>query len=215
MFTLVFQSESCLTKDGDYGEYISTYSGVIRYMGERDVRARPVGRFVAHRLHVDQAINDNVSLFDICDADSQEMHDLYSALFDPDANDLKDEVRDQLEATDSDLLIIDYIILNPKWRELNMVLLGARRLLEMLGGGCGLTVSDICPLSHDAYAQLRVPKSWLPVNENEKQASLAHTKLGRHFERRGFVQIADTPYQAFPMCLKIPSISKVVEGEDE
>jgi len=68
---------------------------------------------------------------------------------------------------ESDLLVLDYVVLNPKWRKFKLGLLAARKFVDLVGGGCGLAVSFIASLRHDAARMLGVPKSWLPRHESK------------------------------------------------
>jgi hypothetical protein len=108
------------------------------------------------------------------------MHDVYAALFDPDADDL----RARFEAS-SDVLVLDYVLLSPKWRGLGVGLLAVRKLLDLLGGGCGLVVSSIAPLNPDSREFFDVPEGWIPRPADEE----ARKKLRRYFGRMGFGRI--------------------------
>jgi hypothetical protein len=55
--------------------------------------------------------------------------------------------------------VLGYVLLHPKWRGLRLGLLAARKMVDLVGGGCGLVVSHIAPLRDDAYDMLRVPNS--------------------------------------------------------
>ena len=41
-------------------------------------------------------------------------------------------------AVEWDLLVLDYVVLVPKWRGLKIGLLAVRKMVDLLGGGCGL-----------------------------------------------------------------------------
>jgi hypothetical protein len=74
-----------------------------------------------------------------------------------------DEVRTlDTRRKDADLLVLDYVVSNPRWRGLKLGLLAVRKMVDLSGGGCGLVVSHIAPLRRDAHRMLRVPKVWLP-----------------------------------------------------
>jgi hypothetical protein len=66
---------------------------------------------------------------------------VYAALFDPQADAIKDEVREQFDGFDADVLVLDYVLLSPKWRGPRLGLLAARKVIDLLRGGCGLAVS--------------------------------------------------------------------------
>ena len=85
--------------------------------------------------------------------------------------------------------MIDYVLLHPRWRGLRLGLLTVRKMVDMLGGGCGLTVSEIAPLNSDAYDLLKVPRSWFPPDDSPE----AVRKLRRYFRRMGFERIGRSP----------------------
>src|SRR4051794_2027510 len=161
-FSLTVQATASIHPDGEPSDFITEYDGVLYCCRDEDGKVTKVGRVHAYRLHADLAANAGESLFDVCDCHSQWMADLYGELFDHEDNDLRPDVRDQFDGFDADLLILDYVVLRPKWRGLRVGLLAARKLVDLLGGGCALVVADIAPLRPDAHDMLRVPQSWLP-----------------------------------------------------
>src|SRR5439155_9607298 len=139
------QTSSSLHPHGEPSDFISEYRGVIRCHRARDDRLVRAGKVKAYRVHADLARQCGESVFDVCDAHSQEMHELYAALFDPSADDFKDSVRAQFDGFDQDILVLDYVLLHPRCRGLKLGLLAARKMTDLLGNGCGLIVSYICP----------------------------------------------------------------------
>src|SRR5438067_2364569 len=148
-FDLVLQTLGSLHPDGESDRFISEYKGVIRCTRDNG-RAFRVGRVKAYRLHADLAFEAGESLFDVGDAHSQQLHDVYTALFDPTVVDVQEIVRGKFEVFDNDVLVLDYILLSPGWRGLKLGLLAARKLIDMVGGGCGLAVSWVYPFNPDA-----------------------------------------------------------------
>ena len=66
-------------------------------------------------------------LFDVCDAHSQEMQHIYSLLYGPDEGHFKEAIAKRFHAVEPDCLVLDYVILHPKWRGLRLGLLAARK----------------------------------------------------------------------------------------
>jgi hypothetical protein len=160
-FDIVLSTSASLHPEMEPDEFISSYQGVIRAQSENGVLRR-VGRAHAWRVHMGLAANQGESLLDVFDAHSQPMCDLYAALFDPETDYFAGDIIHQFEAMDSDLLVLDYVVLNPRWRGLKLGLLAVRKMIDLLGGGCGLVVCHIAPLRRDAHRMLKVPKVWLP-----------------------------------------------------
>jgi hypothetical protein len=203
-FDIVLSTSASLHPEVEPHEFISAYQGVIRAESEDGVLHR-VGRAHAWRVHMGLAANQGESLLDVFDAHSQPMCDLYAALFDPETDYFTDAIIQRFEAIDSDLLVLDYVILDPRWRGLKLGLLAARKMADLLGGGCGLVVSHIAPLRPDAYEMLRVPRSWLP---RPKKQAIA--KLRRYFRQMGFERIGRTCYYGLSMARMTPTLADLL-----
>src|SRR5437660_7870279 len=144
-FDIVLHTSGSLHPHGEPDDFISEYSGLIRCIRDRDGKVFRVGKAKAYRIHADLTHQSCESVFDVCDAHSQELHEVYAAVFDPTTSDFKDAVRRQFDGFDSDVLVIDYVLLAPRWRGLKLGLLAVRKMVDLLGGGCGLVVSHIAP----------------------------------------------------------------------
>jgi hypothetical protein len=210
LFDIVLSTRASLHPLSEPDEFISSFTGVIRAEGDDGVLHR-VGRVQAFRVHMYLAVNHGEALFDVFDAHSQPMQDLYAALFDPETDSFKEAIVGQFEAMDSDLLVLDYVVLHPRWRGLRLGLLAARKLVDVLGSGCGLVVSHIAPLQPEAHELLRVPKSWLPRQDRAE----AVLKLRRYFRQMGFERIGRTPYYGLSMARLTPTLTDLLRPSGE
>src|SRR5436190_11131835 len=156
------------------------YTGFIHGEGD-DGPARRVGKVHAWRIHAELAARDGEPLFDVCDAHSQTLHEVHALFYEPDLYHFREPLIDRFDATDCDCLVLDYVVLHPRWRGLRLGLLAVRKMVDLLGGGCGLAVSEVLPLAPEAHDLLNVPRSWLPRG-NTREAVL---KLRRYFRRLG------------------------------
>src|SRR5688500_3238132 len=104
-FDLVLRTGGSLHPHGEPDDFITEYSGIVRCTRDRDGKVYNVGRTKAFRIHADLARQAGEPLFDVCDAHSQAMHEVYAALFDPATDDLEEAIRDQFDAFDSDVLV--------------------------------------------------------------------------------------------------------------
>jgi hypothetical protein len=150
-------------------------------------------------------VRNGESIFEACDAHSQEMHAVYAALFDPTEDDLRSSIRRRFDAFGSDVLVLDYVLLSPRWRGLRLGLLAARKLIDLLGGGCGLVVSRIAPLNPDADEFSTVPAGWIPRHGGVDGRRAAAAKLRRHFRRMGFERIRGTRFHGLSMDRIVPT----------
>jgi hypothetical protein len=209
-FDLILQTGTSLHAYGEPDEFTAEYTVVIRHTRDRDGKAFRVGKLHAYRVHAELALNHGESLFDVCDAHSQGLHNLYAAVYDSHDNDFKKAIVDQFEAVQCDCLFIDYIVLHPRWRGLRLGLLALRKFIDLAGGGCGLTVTHIRPLSPHAHASLNVPVAWLPCHDRKE----AVRKLRRHFKRMGFERINHTPYHGLSMARLTPTVADLLKARD-
>jgi hypothetical protein len=204
-FDIVLRTRASLHPDGEPSDFISEYLGFVRC--EDDAGAvRRVGKVRAWRIHAGLAERYGESLFDVCDAHSQEMHDIHTLLYEPNGYGFKESFVDALDAMDSDCLVLDYVVLNPKWRGLKVGLLAARKAIDLLAGGCGLVVCDIAPLRHEAHQFVGVPASWIPSQDKRE----ATRKLRRYFGRLGFRRLGKTPYFALSMARLSPTLADLL-----
>jgi hypothetical protein len=208
-FDIVLRTEASLHPDGGPDEFISEHTGFIRCSGEDKV-VRTVGRVRAYRINADLAANHGEDLFDVCDAHSEWMHNLYALLYEPDEDHFKGVIADRFHAVEPDCLVLDYVLLHPKWRGLRLGLLAARKMVDLLGGGCGLVVSFIAPLRPNASGLLRVPKSWVPRNETKAARREAVVKLRRYYRQMGFERIDRTRYYGLSMARKTPTLADLL-----
>src|SRR4051812_43486020 len=108
-FDIALRTSGSLHPHGEPSDFISEYSGVIRCIRDKDGRVSCVGKVKAYRINADLARQSGESIFDVCDAHSQQLHEVYAALFDPASDDIKESVRDQIDGLDSDVLVLDYV----------------------------------------------------------------------------------------------------------
>jgi hypothetical protein len=212
-FDIVLQTGGSLHPDGEPDRFISTYTGLIRCTRDHCGKVFKVGKATAYRIHADLARQAGEPVFDVCDAHSQEMQEVYAALFDPDQDDIRDEIRTKFDAFDSDVLVLDYVLLSPRWRGLKLGLLAARKLIDLLGGGCGLAVSWVYPLDPDADQFRKLPKGWIPRQRSTEEMREARRKLRHHFRRLGFRRIGTTRFDGLSLSQGSPSLSDLIRPE--
>ena len=211
-FDLLLQTEASLHPDGDPDDFISEYTGFVRAEGD-DGDVRRVGEVHAYRIHASLAADARASLFEVCDAHSHEMHVLQTLLYEPNDYGFKQVLVERFGAVDFDCLVLDYVVLHPRWRGLKLGLLAARKLIDLLGGGCGLVVSDIAPLSHEAPGLLKIPAPWVPRNETREAKKQAARKLRRYFRRMGFERIGKTSYYGLSMTRVTPTLADLLKPQ--
>jgi hypothetical protein len=208
-FDVVLRTAGSLHADGEPDRFITEHAGVIRRTRDRDGRESTVGLVRAYRIQVALAERAGEPLFDVCDCHSQGMHELYAALFDPYTDGLRDDVVERFDVDASDVLVLDYVLLSPRWRGLRLGLLAVRKTIDLLGGGCGLAVSWTCPLNPDAAEFSKVPAGWIPRGEERE----GRRKLRRHFRRLGFRRVGRTRFDALSLSRRTPTLEDLVRPQ--
>jgi hypothetical protein len=211
-FDLVLKTRACLHPDTEPTQFVSEYDGVITCSDDETGEVTRVGRVHALRVHAALAQEAGETLFDVCDAHSHELHVLQTLLYEPDGYDFWPGLARRFDAVETDLLVLDYVVISPKWRKLKLGLLAVRRLVDLIGGGCGLAVSLVAPLRHDAATLIRVPPPWLPRQRTKEERRSATVKLRQYFRRMGFRRLGRTPYYALPMSQLTPGAAELLGG---
>ncbi len=208
-FDIVSQTTGNLHSDGEPDDFIAEFTGLIRAEGDDGVSCR-VGKVHAWRINAEVAAASGEPLFDVCDAHSRELHDVHTLLYAPGGYQYWDELVDRFDQAGWDTLVLDYVVLHPKWRGLRLGLLAARKMVDLLAGGCGLVVCDIAPLRSDAAELLRAPRSWLPKHETTAARKQGVLSLRRYFRQMGFERIGRTRYYGLSMARKAPTLGDLL-----
>jgi hypothetical protein len=140
------------------------------------------------------------------------MHEIHSLLYEPDGHGFKDGLVHRFDAIEADCLVIDYLVLHPRWRGLKLGLLAIRKAADILGGGFGLAVCDIAPLNPDAHGAIGVPESWISRHRSAGDLRRATIKLRQYARTLGFVRLGRSPYFALPLNQVTPTAEELLRG---
>jgi hypothetical protein len=187
---------------GSYHEpddFVVTYTGEVLYRDEDD-QVSTAGQYTLYRVLGGLAADHGQDLFDVCDAHSQELHEAYAAVFDPGTGDFRDEVGRKFDCVDADLVVIDSLTLDPKWRGLRLGLLVLRRLIDLHLAGCGLVVCRPYPLEGAG------------TPEQVRRGTL---KLRRYIRQLGFRRIGKTPYYGLSTSQVTPKIEDLLHQKTD
>src|SRR5690242_19553712 len=127
-FDIVVKTGGSLHPCGEPSEFVSSYSGIITCTDDDTAEVTKVGKVAALRVHTALAHNAGEPLFDVCDSHSAELNLLHALLYEPDRYNFRNELMDRFDAAEPDLLVLDYVVLAPRWRKLRLGLLAVRRL---------------------------------------------------------------------------------------
>ncbi len=214
-FNISVRTGGSLHPEGEPSDFVSAYVGVITCTDDDTGEVRTVGRVTAVRVHAGLAWDAGEPLSDVCDSYSHELAHLHGLLYEPGGYSFREPLVRRFRAVESDLLVLDYVVLSPKWRKLKLGLLAVRRFVDLIGGGCGLTVSLVAPLRHDAVWMLGVPKKWVPVHEAKVDWRAAAVRLRGYFRHMGFERLGRSWYYALPLNLIVPGATELLGGGPE
>lgn len=212
-FDLVITTGGSLHPLGEPADFVSSYTATIRCTDDETGEVKRVGKLTAHRVHAGLALDAGEPLLEVCDSHSSELNHLHALLYEPDQFRFRDDVMRRFDAIESDLLVLDYVVLNPRWRKLKVGLLAVRKFVDLVGGGCGLAVSLIAPLRRDAARLLGVTRFWLPRHATREERKAAAVRLRRYFRSMGFERLGRTSYYALPLAKVTPTATELLGGE--
>lgn len=188
-FDILCQTTVPLSTYNEPDDFVIKYEATIRHDGE------PIGKAVLYKVQLGLAANYGENLFDIFDAHSQGLLEIYVALFDPNTDDIRDKIDRRFECLGSDLLIIDNITLDPKWRGLKLGLLALRKLIDLHESDCCLVVCQPYPLEN------------ADTPEERKAGKL---KLRRYIKKLGFRRIGRTEFYGLSTTHVTPKFEDVL-----
>jgi hypothetical protein len=209
-FDLAIQTGTGLHPYGEPADFISDYTALLRYRPGPDVEMFEVGKLHAYRIHADLVFDHGKSLLDVYDAYPQQLHNVYAAVYDPTRDAFTEAVVEQFRPLDCDCLVIDYVAIDPRWRGLKLGLLAVRKFVDLVGGGCGVTVGKIWPLASPAVTSDAIPPSWLPAHQSREAVKRAVHKLRRYFKQMGFERIGRSPYYGLAMDRQTPTVADLL-----
>ncbi len=213
-FNLTLRTRMTLLVDGEPSDYVSEHHGEITCVQEDTGDESVAGYVHAYKLHAGLVENEGKeSLFDVCDCHSHEMHVLRTLLYEPEGYGFREVLIRRFEAFDNDLLVLDYVLIDPQWRGLRVGLLAARKMIDMLGGGCGIVVSEIAPLRRAAHEGLGVPAAWTPKTTTKEDRADAVSSLRGYYRQMGFTRLGRTPYYALGTALTSPSAEELLRPQ--
>src|SRR5262249_29165994 len=131
-------------------------------------------------------------------------------VYDPTQDRFTEAVVEQFRPLDCDCLVIDYVALHPRWRGLKLGLVAVRKFVDLVGGGCGVTVAKMWPLGPAGHPAADLTESWLHGHESREAVREAVRKLRRYFKRMGFQRIGRSPYYGLSMGRQTPTVADLL-----
>jgi hypothetical protein len=178
-------------QDEEPNRFVTHILGHIFAFNESDRKER-VGKLRLAKIDVDRALEERESLFDVFDADSQELHELSVVLFDFDAQ----ELLPPFEATfTQNVLYGGSLEIFPKFRQLGISRVVVRDAIRNFGADAGVAILKAFPLN---YEHGRDDAGWLKKMNAERliqiPSRIAQRRLATHWRKVGFEPVPETDY---------------------
>jgi hypothetical protein len=149
------------------------------------------GQLGASLVQFGEALDHGISAERLGDGISGDISEYWENLFDVETGYPKEEIQNEFELADLDLLIIDYVAIQPKFRGLGIAESAIHRTIDIFGSGCGMVACKPWPLQftpsvaedQEALKRLALPN----VSKGE-----ALRKLRSYWSRLGFWPLGNT-----------------------
>jgi len=183
-----------LVDDPEDRDLVCEFKGDVVFLD--DDKTIVVGKVRGQRVELGEAEERGSSLFDVFDAQSEELCGYYETLFDRHTGDLLDGF--DLSVI-GDLLVVHEISIVPKYQGLNLGLLTMLQTFRTFGGGCALVAIKPFPLQFTGKVN----------KKNERKFNMAQGKLRDYWSQLGFRRVRKTDYYYFPLERKLPSLEGI------
>jgi hypothetical protein len=187
-------------------DFVHSITG--RVIAESEARGEEdAGHIRASLIQFSEALDHGISAERLGDGISGDIAEYWENLFDVETGYPKEEIQNEFEVVDLDLLIIDYVAIQPKFRGLGIAESAIHRTIDIFGSGCGMVACKPWPLQFTPSVgdDQEALKRLAPSNVSKSEAIL---KLRSYWSRLGFWPIGNTGIYLFSLsqrgCLASP-----------
>jgi hypothetical protein len=201
----VFPAWECAEPDA----YIVDLNGDILLAGDDEDDTR-IGTISAYSVHLDQALEDGVSWFEVLDAPTSDMA-MYIDLISPNESAYTDWVQSNLEPLGSKLLIIDRVRIEPEHRGHGYGLCAAQLMIQGFTSDDGLVACVPAPYELLEDAPCVTPED----DQSPKQIpgwTAAEAKLRQYWSLLGFRQVPESDVFALSLTHQQPSMREIIQA---
>jgi hypothetical protein len=169
---------------------------IVRLDGDEDDRKEAsLGNASVAMIHVGETANVGESLFDVLDADSDELHALTHVFFDEETRWLREPYAN---GTGSSLLYVSELEIEPPWQRRMIEQAAVRRLADTVGEGAAIVVVPFdVDTRRDPWMQIGFTVVTEPTDGEDGylvlDTSLKHPRLAPSAEDNGCFEVRLTP----------------------
>jgi hypothetical protein len=186
------------TDDSEPSRVVPKIHGMVFDYAEGSEQEVKLGEVDAFLLLTALAAEKGESIFDAMDSISDATTECYGAVFDPNSDDWNSAVLDLYTGgpMSSDLLFIDRISLDEKYRGKGIGALVVRETIDTFGLHCGLVVCKPFPLQYSGWKE-NVPLGEQAKTDFEAQKTEAFARVAKFWSDLEFVKLPESDFYAY------------------
>jgi hypothetical protein len=162
----------------------------------------------AYLIQAGRACNDGVPFADVCDCHSQELTDVFEALYDVDDERLKDSVSDGCGG--ADVLVASRLLIMPAHRGRRLGQLAVLRAIEDCGTRAAAAACKPFPIQSEQGR--KAEEDLYKLDHFEKDHDRGMQRLRRYWGEVGFKQVEDSEWFALDLAYRHPGFKDLVSG---
>lgn len=201
--------------DDEPSRFVHGWSGKLTLYDDAADKERPIGTFNAIYIDVEGAVAERESVADVFDS-TQVTLGYFEDLYDYDELTFRQEITDAAcpggHLWSPNLLILDRLIIEPKWRGKGRGLVALRGLIQLLRPGAGLIAMKPFPLQNEAHfmdADGASERKRLRLDDFPSRHRVATAALCRYYGRLGFKRVPKTDYMVCDPDQRLPSVDEL------
>jgi GNAT superfamily N-acetyltransferase len=157
----------------------------------REIAEQEAGQLQAVLVQFDNALDHGIDTFRLGDGFSGTISEYWERLFDVETGYLKQDLQADYEVLSMDLLIIEHLELQPRFRGLGLGEAAINRTIDVFGPNCGFVACQTWPIQFTPAAKADpavIERLALPKTKE----GVALEKLRKYIARIGFWPLGDT-----------------------
>jgi hypothetical protein len=171
-------------------DFVHTILG--RIIAEPESRGKEdAGHIGASLVQFGEALDHGISAGRLGDGISGDISEYWEHLFNVETGYPKEEIQNEFEVVDLNLLIIDYVAIDPKFRGLRIAESAIHRTIDIFGTGCGLVACKPWPLQFTPSVA-DDPEALKKLAPPDVGKAEAIRKLRYYWSRLGFWPLGNT-----------------------
>ncbi len=189
--SIEFAVRASLREEYVDADFVHSILGKISAKSEDQGDEEDVGYIKASLVKFGEAMDHGISTERLGDGIEGSIAEYWELLFDLETGYWREEIQDEYEASASDLLIIDFMEIRPKWRGMGVGPATVDRTIDIFGAGCGLVACKPWPLQFTpAFARDRKALKRLKAPGVGRDEAVR--KLRAYWSRLGFWPLGQT-----------------------